>query len=364
VWRPWINVHRLAVLGVLAVLLSGCGRDLTPEQGHALIQRMHTVRHSVTLQGRLVTAIRMSGTVLTAQARIHRAPGVVQLQYLTGRFPGWWLIEQDGKVWRISPKGQPLSSAAAPDLGGLDADLTPNLSVRYDGPAWIAHRRAARYTIRPPAAAKARIELALDVTTGYPLRLQRYGTSGQLLSATEYQEIDYQAQPPQRLAVPQVAVPEPGEQVSGRPRPATEEELTGSLGTPLLKPGFIPAGFHLRGTYSHKTRRGPVAEIRYSDGLRSLEIIQFKLPARSRGHEPLPPTGQGRTLWDRITGAGSAGNGRLKRMFRSTLRGHVVRERYGDLVIIVAGELEPSELERVMDSIPRPASGSRPAPKT
>ncbi|MEN6402985.1 MAG: hypothetical protein ABFD94_13660, partial [Armatimonadia bacterium] len=66
-------------------------------------------------------------------------------------------------------------------------------------------------------------------------------------------------------------------------------------------------------------------------------------------------------LWQRFSGRqqGEGAAGRGQGMWRSGLRGHVVRERRGDRMVIVTGDLEPPQLQKVMDSIPFP-TGTRP----
>lgn len=359
-------MYRFAPLVILAVLLSGCGRSLSPDEAQAVLQRVQQARRSVTLQGQLTTSVRVRGQLLTSAGRVRRGPGVTQVQYLTGRFAGWWLIEQDGMVWRIHPNGQPTAAVAGADPG-LGIRLSPEVRVRYDGPAWTAHRRALHYTVRPPASDQPRLELTVDAATYFPLRLERYGTDGQLGSATAYHAVDFNAQPPQRLPVPAVASPAGSHRQLGRDlTPATEQQLAKVLGGPLLKPTYIPRGFKLRGVFLHRIRQREVAEIRYFDGLRMLAVMQLQRPARRAMRETeagRPRLSEGRWgFWRRLQpGPAGAAGGRMwpraEGIVRPSLwRGNVLRERRGDRIVIVAGELAPEELRKVMASIPYPST--------
>jgi hypothetical protein len=233
-----------------------------------------------------------------------------------------------------------------------------------------------RYAAAPPGAGKARLELALDPATFYPLRLQRYGTGGQLISSTVYRQISYGGQPPQRVAVPTEAAPASAEASRRRVRAATPEELTKVLGGPLLKPTYIPAGFTLRGTFLHDGPRRKMAETRYFDGLRTLAVMQAVRPVGTDAKQQ-PRLGSARAgerpgrqgLWRRLmqarerpdTTPGPKQAGARGGIWQSILRGNVVREKRGDWLVIVVGEVPVEELQKVMASIPAQPGDARPA---
>ena len=383
----WLRLLAL----VPVILLAGCGRTLRPDEARGLLQRVQSARQTASLQARLVTSVRFNDKVLRSEAILSRAPGLVQMQYLTGRFAGWRVYEQDGMVWRVDPQGKAQPSHAGPEPSGLGMRFTPDLTVHYDGPGFAAWRRVQRYTIAPGNAGQARLCLAVDAQTSYPLRSRRYDLQGQLLSSTTVRSIDYQAAPPQRVAVP----PEASRAQSragkgGRSQPATTAELEKMLGGPLLQPKYIPAGFQPRGSFMHQSPRRQFAELRYSDGLRTLAVMQSRLPAdrvKAAGDKAGKPGQRREALWRRLTQArgtgqqpGQGGRGAFwrqypqepgqaakaegadgqKGMWRSILRGSVVRERRGDRMILVVGELPEAELQKVLDSIPLAAGQSRP----
>lgn len=366
-------MYRFAALIILALTLSGCGRNLSPDEARALLQRVQQARLTATVAGDLSTSVRVRGQLLSSDGRIQRAPGIVQVKYLTGRFGGWQVIEQDGMVWRIDPHGKPTPSTAGADTG-LGMRPSPDLRVHYDGPAWVARHRAARYSIEPPATANTRVALTIDAATYYPLRLERYGNDGQLVSATVYRSVDFNAAPPQRLPVPEVASPANRQRAGGRAIAADEQKLEKLLGGSLAKPTYIPPGFHLRGTFIHSLGARQVAEMRYFDGLQMLAVMQFHRPATKglgAGNPVSPGAEKGRwAFWRKAEAGAGMKAGQEKRsgergtgVVRPSLwRGNVIRERRGDRVIIVAGELPAEELQKIMSSIPSPP-GQRPAVK-
>ncbi len=267
-----MRLSRWWLLGLALVTLAGCERRLTPEQGQRVLQRVQHARRTLCLHGKLTTYVHVPDQELRAEAEMHRGPGVIRLKYTSGRFAGWQIIEQDGLVWRVGPDGKPGASPIGPEPGlGLPAKA--GLDVSYLGLTRIAGRWARRYVVYPRAGQLARLVVAVDAGTSYPLQMQRYGPAGRLVTETTYRDIRYGVAPPPRLPPPAVAEqPQRGGRLA-RGTQTTEQALTKVLGGPLLKPSYVPRGLQLRGFYSRETRRGTLAEIRYSDGLRRVTSI-------------------------------------------------------------------------------------------
>lgn len=376
-------MHRRTGLLLLAVLatctLFGCGRKLTPEQSRELLRGMRQARQSATLEGKVAISVRVRDKLMKAEANIKRGPGVVHLEYESGRFANWKIIEQNGMVWRVGPDGKPQAWEYGVEPGGGGLPMRPNLKVVYVGGGLVAGRQVERYKVEAPHGGRARVEIAVDRDTRYPLRLSRYDTRGQLVSESVYGSVNYTAAAPKALPVPKVAT-ERRHDMGGR-RGASEQELVKALGGPLLKPTYVPEGFQLRGTFRHDTPRRTLAEMRYSDGLRTLSVLQANRPsAQERREWQQGKSGAQWQQWQR-QGRRQSGqaDGRLRQppkaerqgeghglwgqgMSRSGLRGHVLRERRGERVVSVTGDLEPAQLQKVMDSIPFPA-GAKPAVK-
>jgi len=364
------------------VTLAGCERRLTPEQGQRVLQRVQHARRTLCLHGKLTTYVHVPDQELRAEAEMHRGPGVIRLKYTSGRFAGWQIIEQDGLVWRVGPDGKPGASPIGPEPGlGLPAKA--GLDVSYLGLTRIAGRWARRYVVYPRAGQLARLVVAVDAGTSYPLQMQRYGPAGRLVTETTYRDIRYGVAPPPRLPPPAVAEqPQRGGRLA-RGTQTTEQALTKVLGGPLLKPSYVPRGLQLRGFYSRETRRGMLAEIRYSDGLRTLVVAQMKAPARrsraqanGRGTTeregrqqppsaaPRPPGGAENRRggwWQRFGGGGGQGGANGAREASHGGR-NMLHERRGDRVVIVSGDVGADEVRKVLDSVPYPA-GQKPGTK-
>lgn len=365
----------LALAVLVAVALGGCGRRLSSEQARDLMRRINVARTTACLTGDLTTTVRVGDDLLTAQASLASGPDRSVLTFASGKYARWRIVEQDGLVWRVDPRGQP-----QPGQGGIGGQSTmaglggrrglTDLVIRQGLPGRLAGRTVQHYEISPLGKSKARLELAVDAETGYPLATTRYGTRGRMLSSTVFHTVTFGVKPPARVPVPAVA------QASGpaksilHTRVATAADLEKALGGPLLRPRQLPEGFSLVGYYLNQTPRGPLAETRYSDGLRVLVLLQSDLRklkvrptqalrAETRGLRPdtAPPSGNHEgpgAMWH--ARAGGDAHRAWRQALRSRLRGHIVRERRGSNFIVIAGDLAPEQLQEVMDGLPA-ASG-------
>jgi len=365
---------RWLLVALSVMCLVGCARKLTPERAHAVLEQIQQSRRTLTVEGELTTFINTEKQQLRADAEMQRGPGVIRLKYVSGRFAGWQIIEQDGHVWRVGPDGKPSASPFGPEPGmGLEGRA--DLQVASAGPAWVAGRWARRYVIVPRGEEVGRLVIAVDAKTSYPLQMRRNGPGGRLISETVYRQIKYGVAPPVRVAVPSVAEERGRGGFAGRGAKATEQALQQALGGPLLKPTYLPPGLQLQGYYSRQTRRGVLAEMRYSDGLRTLVVAQVKLPPRPSG---LGANRQGRQ-GERLSGprpewrgkgpqqAGKAPGERLEGWRRPQQGGeaqgragrNLLRARRGDRFVIVGGDVTQTELQKVLESIPYPP-GTKP----
>lgn len=348
------------------LLLSGCGRPLTPKQAADLYARIQRASASQVVTGRFTTQVRVKDQTLTAEARVHRGANRSVTEFLSGRYQGWRIIEQDGLVWRVDPQGKPrpgqgLIGASAPPAGRSALRLRV---VRSAGRRQVAGRPTERFTIWAPDKTRARAVLDVDTATSVPLASLRYDARGQLASRTVFSEVSFGGEPPPKVPVPDVAQAQNAGIRGPRAKPASEDELERALGGDLLRPTVLPTGFSAAGSYLRHTPRGPAAVLRYSDGLRVMVVLQMRLSAPAGQSPWRPPAAQsgaqrpddGERTWRPWGLPGSrkppAKGSELREAVRSRIRGHAVRERRGDWLLIVAGDLEPAELQRVLDSVP------------
>lgn len=276
-----------AVLVVAASLvIGGCKpRQLNEQQARELLGQVQRARRDTNVSGTVTTTIRMGNEIVTAEAKIHRGAGRMQLELISGRGKGFRIISQGDRVWQIGPDGQTVRR-----LPFNPVDAGPPLhrpgAVQMQAGEVVAGRQTDRVTVRPSTQSAVRMELLVDRQTRFPLATWRYNESNKLVSGSKYLTADFSVEPPEPIRSPVAAGDEKrriGEQVDAA-------KATEVLGTPPLEPDYVPEGFSKVGYFLHQRQRGSAVEIRYSDGVRSLSVIEFKAPEGAR--TPRGPAGR------------------------------------------------------------------------
>ncbi len=390
----------------LAVALAICGckpRELPREQARELVRDLRQARGEVSLKGELTTVVRIGNRYVNAEATVHRGDGRLQLELTGGRGKGVKIVEQSGSVWQIGRDGK-----AVRHLPRNPLDEMPPLGKK----AVVAVARGARLlgrpteyvVIRPHPGSDARVEIWADKETDFPLATDRYNHAGELISSTRYTAVDFSAPAPQQVKLPEAAT---GHDRLPEAKKIDKAKAAELLGQDPAEPKYLPEGFQLQGYYAHHRQHGQGVEVRYSDGVRLLNIIEIKLPGREQVRKALEQrreqaSGRGETTADqrrapqqrreelrerwqqRREALGQAGRSQRQdterpqarqhgpsgdeadlqqspdrqqrgewggKMMRSRLRGNIIRFRVGDLGIVVAGEVPAEELRKVADSM-------------
>ena len=88
-----------AVLLVAALVLGGCKpRQLSEQQARELLGQVQRARRDTNVRGTVTTTIRMGNEVVTAEAKIHRGAGRMQLTLISGRGKGSMIVSQGDRV--------------------------------------------------------------------------------------------------------------------------------------------------------------------------------------------------------------------------------------------------------------------------
>lgn len=286
-----------AVLLTVALACAGCGpRQLNEQQARDLLRQVQHARREVAVRGTLTTTIRMGNETVTAEATIHRGAERMQLELLSGRGKGGRIISQGDKVWQIGPDGKTVRR-----LPFNPVDAGPPLhrpgAVQVQAGEIVAGRQTDRVTIRPSTKSATRMELLVDRQTRFPLATWRYNDANALVAGSRYLTADFSVAPPEPVKVPDLAAGDGRRHSGEKIDPTRAAEV---LGMAPLEPGYVPDGFSKVGYFLHQRQIGSSVEIRYSDGLRSLSVIEFRAQDRrsaQRGgaqHDSAPREGPAR----------------------------------------------------------------------
>jgi hypothetical protein len=304
------------------------------------------------------------GRSRSAIARVQSAGGKVRLDYEAG--PRRWSVIDDGRnlIW-LDPHSQTATLRPRPQLA-IDRSLAErNYSARFAGEAVVAGRPARVMEIIPRRAGPTVRRLWLDTETSFVLKRERYNAEGRLTSQTEYVTVEIGAP----VAPDQFSMPSGWAEV--RPRGDGARfglaDLSRRMGFAVAQPRYIPAGYALLGGYEQEWGRWGVrmAELRYTDGIRLLNVYQRQRLEDRPGHGlrhrlfgDRDPGHRGRGGRGRGRGGGRGGG---RSGFgppgeeRMTLVDHGTEKAlryFGDIrVVVVVGDLLADELVRVAQSV-------------
>ena len=268
-----------AVLLAAALIIVGCKpRQLSEQQARELLGQVQRARRDTNVRGTVTTTIRMGNQVVTAEAKIHRGAGRMQLTLLSGRGKGSQIISQGDRVWQIGPDGETVRR-----LPFNPVDAGPPLhrpgAVQIQAGEVVAGRQTDRVVVRPSTQSLVRMELLVDRQTRFPLATWRYNEANKLISGSKYLTADFSVEPPEPVKPAGAAAADEKGRIGEKVDAAKATEV---LGTAPLEPDYVPEGFSKVGYFHHQRQRGAAIEVRYSDGVRSLSVIEFKAPERAR----------------------------------------------------------------------------------
>ncbi|MFO7946335.1 MAG: sigma-E factor regulatory protein RseB domain-containing protein [Armatimonadota bacterium] len=261
------------MIALLLAALAGCRpTTLTAEESHELLRDIRKAHRTLAVKGEVVTRIRLRGEMISADARIHRGRGRMQLEFISGKAAGAQIVQQQGSVWQISPDGETVRKLPH---NPLDTMPRPgkNTQVTVARGSTIAGRATRRVTVKPARQSQARLEIWADKENNFPLRMDRYNAGGELVSSTRYKEVSFSTEAPKAVELQGRASPNEIETAKIDKQQAAE-----LLGQDPVVPEYVPAGFDFQGYYRHHSRRGEIVALRYSDGVRLLTILQMQQP--------------------------------------------------------------------------------------
>jgi len=346
----------LGSLVVAAAAMLGYGQ-LMRHRAIELVVAAQEARRELPSRGTVQTRAYTAAGFIQSRAEIHRGSGRVIIRYLDGPLEGAELVQMDGSVWLRGGGGRGRRAMhVGEDPPCVDRDLLrEHYVVRVLAPARVAERPALHVAVRRERGGG--LDLWVDQQNHFPLRTVAIASDGRAISDTRYETIRFDVEPPVSQAPP------PSEQGPSVAIEAIDDRaLQETVGFKLMKPRYIPPGFKEQGSYLHRLRQGTrlAAELRYTDGLSPLSIIQMQAGRPGRVN------GQGRGLngpqdgrdggehGGRWRGQGDASHtpGTPRRFERALgPLGNVVTVQKGSINIVVTGALPREELEKVAEGL-------------
>ncbi|MEA3403278.1 MAG: hypothetical protein U9R79_18695 [Armatimonadota bacterium] len=345
--RPgaWKIAAGVAIAAIAAVVIATVMRLQAPSgDAMELARSAAEALGTVAVRGVVVTEVRTPKGLTKSRAQVHRGDGHVHIEYLSGPAEGMEVRRQEDMVWARGPQGL-RRHAQVGDAGWSERLLARNWQFRVVGRGEVAGRTVRIIEGSGPGGG---VRVSVDEQTSFPLAMRRTDTKGRTVSATTWEEADFSVEPP-----PKVELPEPAEHVKrGRRRHAMAlADVRAEVTFTLLRPEWLPEGFSDEQWFLHDRPRSPIVELRYTDGLRPLLVIQRKARRDRPASEMAGPRGPrwSRTPRDGHEPRGRRGHGRMRRLRGAG--GDAVQREVDGTMAVVAGPLSAAELERIADSL-------------
>ncbi|MGC9319735.1 MAG: hypothetical protein ACP5KN_17010 [Armatimonadota bacterium] len=341
--RTWKIAVGAVIAAVVALGIAIVLRLHSPAgDAMALARSAAEALDTVAVRGVVLTEVRTPGGVIESTARVHRGRGRVYIRYLSGPAEGMEVRRQGGLVWARSSQGL-RRRAQVGESDWRERLLARNWEFRVVGSGEVAGRPVRTIEGSGPGGG---LRVSVDEQTSFPLEMRRTDRKGRTITATTWQEVEFSVAPP-----PKVEPPEAAEHArQGRARRAMAlDEIRKAVAFTLLRPRWLPGGFSDEQWFLHEHPRGHTVQLRYTDGLRPLLVIQRKAQGDRPGSDGTPRRWRGRFPQKGDEHPGRGGDGRMRRLRGAG--GDAVQREVSGTTAIVAGPLAAAELERIADSL-------------
>jgi len=260
------------------------------------------------------------------------------------------LLDDGQRRWRLEEKRH-LATLLGPSQRLADSALfAKNYAVQTQGRETVAGHEALRLAVRCRRTGRIAFRVWVEPTRAVILRYDTFDAEGELAAQTVLVSADLTATPDeQRLSLPpDYRIVKPEQTTGTQMTPARFSSQADFSPRP---PEELPRGYVWQGLYAYRCPHGRLyAEFRYTDGLRVLSVFERHPRGGGRGRGPAP-TGErgrwGRAWRDRPGPPSSSAPVLIDSGLTKSLR-----QRRGDLVVVVTGDLSLRELVRVLLSVP------------
>jgi hypothetical protein len=226
------------------------------------------------------------------------------------------IVDEKGRGCSLGFDGERTWYSAEEKVESMETGVSRTeipLHGRVTGTAIIAGRPAVLLVVRSSSLKKLiAVDREKDVILSIRTTFRDKKVSEMVLEKIEYRAAGPEEQTPDATAVL---------------RASTTPQLTKLLGRPMLRPGWLPQGFKLEGTYQDRCPccDTEMAVLRYTDGLATLTLFEMRgnMMCAMEGGCHLAP-----------------GENAL-----------VESRNIGDLTVAAVGTLTAKELDRILDSL-------------
>lgn len=326
-----------AVFLLLLMVCSGARAQLTATE---ILRKSYEAEARLRFSGELTTSVYSANGTVAADVRIQRDARRSRMEYRTGPSAKSTIIDDGKSFIRLDASTRTAHLSGTPEAPENLTLLLRNYQPRIEGSEKVAGRDCHIIRLVPRHKGNPAKSLWVDKSTFLALKTKRYRSDGKLAVLTEYSDIDFSSKP----AASSFAVPK-GWKTVRTPGVTAASSLAGvqkHAGFAPVKPGYVPKGYSLEGYFTGSMQGGcPAGGLRYSNGLNTLSVFQWRAQGMGRG---FGGTGRGRR------GGRGEGAGRGAAVAAGP-NVNLVRTTVGGISIVIVGDIAEAELRKMADSI-------------
>jgi len=325
-------IAKLALFSMTVFLLSLLVTSLTYSLDNSavdLLKKAYSNQRLVSHTGMLKTEVFLGDKTSSSIVEIQQKEGKVRTNYKSGTSSGLSIIDDGKKTITINSKNNTVVVSSIPDLSNDISLLLLNYDVIMKGTEKIAERQARILQIIPKHKGNPSIKLWIDIKTFVILKREYYNSDNTLVSKTFYTQINFNTKINDDVFITPINASYLESDLSA--------EKTTKDGIPfsIFEPKYLPVGYILEGYYLFKPLCGKGVQLRYTDGLNSISIL-----------EVVPPIGWHRMGWFR-----ERGRGMQRCRLIDNLQGRIIRINRDKLNIAIVGDISENELQKIADNI-------------
>lgn len=294
-----------------------------------LLKKAYSNQRLVSHTGTLNTEIYLGDKTSSSIVEIWQKDGKVRTDYKSGASAGLSIIDDGKKTISIDNKSNTVVISSIPNLSNDILLLLLNYDVVSKGTEKIITYQAQIIQIIPKRKGNPSIKLWIDKKTSIILKREYYNSDNTLVSKTFYTKINYNAKINDNIFIP------PSNASYSESDLDAQKTTRDGIPFSIIEPEYLPTGYVLEGYYLFKPPSGKGVQLKYTDGLNSVSIL-----------EVVPPMGRHRMR--RGWGKGQEMQGCR---FIDNLQGRAIKINKDRLNITIVGDISESEIQKIANGI-------------
>jgi negative regulator of sigma E activity len=328
--RKWLPIALILILAAAAGALHLRAASWARIDAADLVSRAYLQQGQPSYIAHVTTLTGYEGKPIETHATVFHQGKVEKIEYSGASGRTAWLMTMDGKSYTYLPKGNRLLVSEMSRLLS-DKDRTKLLLANYDakcvGMNSIAGREAYIIELSPRHEARPAKKLWIDRENFAILRTEDYSASGDRHGLTQMNQVSFGAK-----IAPRTFVLPPARSVDFVMvcKSGVSADMFRDLGFAVSAPSYLPAGYELEGYHLLYSTCGCAhhsAQLTYTDGLNVISVFESPKMACCKSCKMAKCDDQN---------CGAATMGEVTR---------------GDKTIVVVGDLLPSDLNKIAESV-------------